>query len=123
MGGKGGGGGMDAAAVAALQAQSEAASRQLAVDTAALNNQYAVQAEQRAIEREEEQRKREMERLRASEVNKAKLENEEEAREAQMLAEAGFTDDAEQTGELGSLNLDATTIERPGYENLDERPE
>ena len=114
---------MDAAAVAALQAQSEAASRQLAVDTAALNNQYAVQAEQRAIEREEEQRKREMERLRASEVNKAKLENEEEAREAQMLAEAGFTDDAEQTGELGSLNLDATTIERPGYENLDERPE
>ena len=64
-----------------------------------------------------------MERLRAGEVKKAKLQDEEEAREAQMLAEAGFTDDAEQTGELGSINLDATTIERPGYENLDERPE
>lgn len=123
MGGKGGGGGMSAADVAALQGQQEAASRQLSVDVAALNNQYAEQAEQRAIEREEKQRKREMERLRAGEVDKAKLENEEEARESQMLAEAGFTDDAEVTGELGSINLDATTIERPGYENLDERPE
>lgn len=123
MGGKGGGGGLSAGEVAALQNQQFAQSQQLMYEQMGLQQQFTVEAEERAKVYEEEQRKREMERVRAAEVKKNQLEAEEEAREAQMLAQAGFTDEAEIAGDLGSLNLDATTIERPGYEELDERPE
>ena len=123
MGGKGGGGGLSAAEVASIQNMQFAQSQQLMYEQMGLQQQFTLEAEERAKVYEEEQRKREMERLRAAEVKKNKLEAEEEAREAQMLAQAGFTDEAEIAGDLGSLNLDATTIERPGYEELDERPE
>jgi|TARA_A100001518_G_C1212906_1_gene55484 hypothetical protein len=122
-GGKGGDGGLDAGEIAAINQQQFGQQMQLTEYSSYLQNVAAIQAEARADAREEKRRQEEAERLRLAEVKRAGFENEEEAREAQMLAEAGFTDDAEITGELGALNLDAPTIERPGYENLEERPD
>lgn len=88
-----------------------------------MQQQATLEAEERDSARREEDRLAELERRRQGEVEKATLAAEEEQRETLLMGEAEAMTDIEETGALDNLNMEGVQIERPDYEDLDERPE
>ena len=96
-----------------------AAQKELMYESHDLQQQAALEAEERAATRRAEEAAAELERRRVAEVEKAQKIAEEEMREGQLMAEASSGIAAEDN-EFGNLNLDSPQIESQDYAQEEE---